>query len=296
MLLRAKALIILATLLATPANHGPGPPQLVVAANSQVENDVTAALDFRDLEHYLVFELQSVRVDNVVPASTLERSENDPAPAGGYLLEFFIEEAEIAVRPRWNWSEERFTDDPILHLEVSLTLTRDEKTLGRLYDIHDYRAKDYGAFASPHAVRGATYHAAANLVDKFVRGALNGEFGGALASIARSDTPADLLHDWNELSPRPKLVTAVFAVLIGVLVLGLAIRLVYAILQLTYRILVPRRFREPAVRSYAPLRPVFTANPDRSAPKLVAEAATDEEQDEDEEKEDEQEEESSSRE
>jgi hypothetical protein len=35
-----------------------------------------------------------------------------------------IDEAEIAQRPTWSWMENRFLDDQILHLELSLSVTR----------------------------------------------------------------------------------------------------------------------------------------------------------------------------
>jgi len=58
-----------------------------------------------------------------------------------YALALSIEQLEEAWRPRWDWSERRYVDDDLLHVEMSLTLvrTQDDATVGGLYDIHDYR-------------------------------------------------------------------------------------------------------------------------------------------------------------
>jgi len=276
MLFPAKALIVLSSFLLS-ANHGPGPPALVVAATSEVNNNVTGNLNFRDLEHYLVAEFLSRRVENVVPLSTLERSQTPPHP-GSYIVEFSIEEADTAVRPRWDWTERRFTDDGILHLEVSLTLrrARDDAVVGGLYEIHDYRAQDYGNFSTPQAVRGATYQAAASLLDEFVQAASHGEFGEALATIERPDTLYDLVHDWTELSPESKVATAALTLVAAIVALGIAIRIILAVLRLIYKILVPSDLRPPVAEPYPRLQPVL-------APIRARESEEDDEEEEEEE-------------
>jgi hypothetical protein len=60
----------------------------------------------------------------------------------------------------------------VLHVEVSIALKPTDGeggAIGGLYDIHDYRAEDFGCFSRPQAVRGALYKAAADLTDEFVR-------------------------------------------------------------------------------------------------------------------------------
>jgi len=257
-----ESIVLAAVLLMiAPANREVGPPGLVIAATTNVQNEVTAALNLRDIEHYVVAELIRHRVENVVPASSLARSQASH-PADTYQLEFSIEQAEEAWRPRWNWTEKRYVDDDVLHLELSIAVirTRDGVIVGGMYDIHDYRGEDYGPFSTPQAVRAAVYKAASKLADEFVLTATQGEFGERIRTIQRADTPADLVNDWSELSSDWKFATAVLAVFVFILLLGLAIRIVYAVFHITYCILVPRSLRlAPALPPRIVLAPPRTA-------------------------------------
>lgn len=137
--------------------------------------------------------------------------------------------------------------------------------------MRDFRAEDYGDFSTPQAVRGAAYKAAADLVDEFILAASGGEFGDGLRTIQRPETPADVVHEWGELSTEWKIACVIGAVFAFILALGLAIRLVCAVARLIYVILVPRSLRnEPAlppapapVVVYPPNPPVAAANPAR---------------------------------
>jgi hypothetical protein len=276
-----ESIVLAAVLLMiAPANRDLGSPGLVVTATSSVHNEVASALNLRDIEHYVVAELIHHRVENVVPASSLASSLSS-LPADTYQIEFSIEQAEEAWRPRWNWTEQRYVDDDVLHLELSITLirTRDGVIVGGLYDIHDYRAEDFGSFSTPQAVRAAAYKAASKLADDFVLASTQGEFGERLRTIQRADTPADVVNDWSELSADWKFATALIAVVVFILLLGLAIRIVYAILHITYCILVPQSLR-PAPALPPPV--LYAPRPPRK-PMPVVEAEPEPEEEEEEE-------------
>ena len=118
----------------------------------------------RDLDHFLVHELIRRRVETVVPASSAEDLDSGDIP-DVYTLTLSIEQLEEAWRPRWNWGGSRYVDDDVLHLEVSVALAHggDDASVGGLYDIHDYRAEDYGPFSQAQAVRAVVYEETSKL-------------------------------------------------------------------------------------------------------------------------------------
>ncbi len=247
MLFRTKAILLASLLLVAPAIQGPGPPGIVVIATTAIRDQANAALDLRDLEHYLVQCLIDRRVEKVVAASSVARQITHSADS--YLLELSIDEAERAARPRWQWTEHRFRDDAILHLELSVTVTRlkDSAIVGGLYDTRDFRAEDYGDFSRPEAVRGATYEAAADLMDDFVLAASTGYFGPGLTSIKRPEAPPDLLHNWGKLPPDWKVFSVFAVVFVFIVALGIAVRLAYALARLIFWVLVPPGLRRKPV-------------------------------------------------
>ena len=139
-------------------------------------------------------------------------------------------------------------------MEVSLALSRagGQETVGGLYDIHDYRAGEFGSFSSPQSVRAVVYRAATALTDEFVRSASNGEFGRNLSQIQRPATPDDLVNSWDELSGEWKVASAIVAVFFAVLALGLAIWMLLCVVQFIYWLCVPGWLRQP--RTYLPPR------------------------------------------
>ena len=165
----------------TPNPVQPEEKTLAVSVTALDDNKIAEAFDLRDLEHFIVSKLKHVQVVAVPFTSIQDSLESDE---GVYMVDIGIDEAEIAQRPKWTWTEQRFRDDEILHLELSLSVTRlrDNASLGNLNHSYDYRADDYGRFSSPQAVRGAIYEAVAALSLEFATGVEHGDFGGDLAA------------------------------------------------------------------------------------------------------------------
>ena len=209
---------------------------LVVSITAADRNTVAQALDLRDLEHFAVSELKRRRLAAIAFTSVEESLESTEGP---YAAEIGIDQADIAERPKWNRLDQRFLDDEILHLELSLSVTRlaDGENLGSLFHAYDYRAEDYGRFSSPQAVRGAAYEAVAALMSDFAAGVERGDFGGDLQQFQHPFALQDALDLFSQLSTAAKVGLVVLVLLLVVLCLGLTFRLLDALLGL----FVPRR-------------------------------------------------------
>lgn len=219
-------------------------PLLVVKAVANDSAGPTQVVDLRDLERYIVATLIRDRVGLVLPASSMGR--DDIASADAFVLEFTVEQLEEAWRPRWEWSRQAYGDEDVLHVEVSIALKPTDGeggAIGGLYDIHDYRAEDFGSFSRPQAVRGALYKAAADLTDEFVRAAMEGEMGEKFSAIQHPTTLADLERDWDELSFEWKFTSAAAGAFIGLLLLSVAMHLLVTIARLANCIVVPPSLR-----------------------------------------------------
>ena len=162
--LRFLALALFLPLLQISGSPPPSPPLLIVRATVGVSTEPAQAIDARDLEHYLVSILIDERVGMVIPASSVDPKDSDIA--GAYVLDLAVEELDESQRPGWDWGDGAYVDDNVLHVEVSLALGKagdeNEATAG-LYDIHDYRAAEFGPFSRPQSVRAAVYKAAASI-------------------------------------------------------------------------------------------------------------------------------------
>ena len=240
-------IVLLSQFAVSPTATDAKSPFLIIEAATNVEGGIGSAFDVRDLEHFVVAQFLRQRVEGVVPSSSAE----DLQPGDGsdvYVLTLTVEQLEEASRPRWDWADRRYVDEEMLHLEVSLVLTHGEggATVGTLHDIRDYRAEDFGSFAQPQAVRAVVYQAATKLADRFVSAASNGGFGETLRSIQRSETPADLVNDWQELPLEWKLLSAMAAALLFVFLFGISVRFLLFASRLASCVLLPRGRRPPA--------------------------------------------------
>ncbi len=210
----------------TPALAGDNTQQsepeklLAVSVTITPQNAVSEALNARDLEHFVVSDLKRHRIASVPDSSVEDTLDTDD---GVYALDLFIDQAEIAQRPRWDWVDRRYRDDEILHLELSLVVTRlsDREQLGSLNLYRDYRAEDYGRFSSPQAVRGAVYEAVTDLSSQFADGVSKGDFGAEIGTFQHPFAPADAYDLWQESSPREKVLSGL--VIVVTLVVSIAI-------------------------------------------------------------------------
>ena len=233
---------------------------LAVSVTAADENKVAEVLNLPDLEHFLVSELKRKRFAAIALTSIQGSLEDDESV---YVVEVGIDQAEIAQRPVWNWMDKRFLDDEILHLELSLSVTRlkDGESLGSLYHSYDYRAEDYGRFSSPQAIRGAVYEAVAAMSSNFATAIERGDFGGDLESFQHSFAPQDALDLFSQLPTGLEVLLLLVTFLGFVLILGLAYRLLCGILGLFVprrpapQVMVvrerPRRKVTPALEGYA---------------------------------------------
>ena len=235
--------VVAALLLCTAPAYGdqsPPPNQqekfFAVSLTATDESKVVQALDLLDLEHFAVSELKDRRISAAAFTSVEDSLDSDE---GVYIVEVGIDEAAIAERPDWSWMEQRFRDDEILHLELSLSVTRSEdaETLGTLYRTYDYRAEDYGHFSSPQAIRGAVYKAVSALTLAFAVGIVRGDFGSDLDAFHHPFSAQDAFELWDDFSTLAKVGLVFGALLLFVLLLALVLRTFDAILGL----FVPRR-------------------------------------------------------
>lgn len=148
-LFRMIAILLLSAATAFGAHLSATAPEektLAVSVIAPDDNQIAQALDAKDLERFFVSELKPGRI-TALPLTSID----DPEEIEGlYVLEVSIDQADTAQRPIWNWVDKRYRDDEILHLELSLSVTRfSDKSLGSLYYSRDYRAADYGIFSAP---------------------------------------------------------------------------------------------------------------------------------------------------
>ena len=245
--LRFLALVLFLPMLQVNDPPPSSAPLLLVRATVGVSTDPARAIDARDLERYIVSILRDERIGQVVPFSSVDLKESDVADA--YILDVTVEELDLAQRPRWDWSDGAYVDDNVLHVEVSLALGKmgdEDEAIAGLYDIHDYRALEFGSFSRPQSVRAAVFQAAASIEGDFLDASAQGEFG---ENFRRPSWPTDLLKVWNQLSPLWKAIGAFAGGLILACVLGLSFRMILLFVRLLYYIAVPRSLRPP---SYLP--------------------------------------------
>lgn len=237
-------LLVISQFAVAPSAIDTQPPFLIVGVEINVESDVASAINVRDLEHFVVAQLLASRVERVLPSSSVGEIE----PTEAYVLTLTIEQLEEASRPRWKWSDRRYVDDDMLHLELSLTLTRaDGAIAGCLRDIRDYRAEDFGRFTEVEPVRAVVFQGAVKLTNRFVSAATEGDFGEALRSIQRSETPADFINDWQELPLEWKFLSVVAAGLLSIFLAGIFVHLLFIASRVASFVLFPRGLhRQPA--------------------------------------------------
>ncbi|MDT8067965.1 MAG: hypothetical protein ROO76_07325 [Terriglobia bacterium] len=218
---------IIVCVCSTPAFAGDNTQQsepekiLAVSVTITPQNAVAEALDARDLEHFVVTDLKRHRISSVPDSSVEDTLDSDD---GVYAVDLFIDQAEIAQRPRWDWFDHQYRDDEILHLELSLVVTRlsDREQLGSLNLYRDYQAEEYGRFLSPQAVRGAVYEAVTNLSAQFSDGVSKGDFGAEIGNFQHPFAPADAFDLWHESSLGEKVLSGLVIVVTLVVSIALA--------------------------------------------------------------------------
>jgi hypothetical protein len=233
--LRVAAIYFLFAAIAFAGESSPRfrPPGKILAVSVMAPDDskIAETLDTRDLEHVLVARLKRNRISAIAFTSIEEILDSDE---GVYVIDVGIDQADIAQRPQWSWLDKRFRDEEILHLELSLTVTRLEngEALGYLYRSYDYSAEEYGQFSSPQAMRGAVYESIGALASDFVAGVERGDFGSELDSFRHAFTLEDAFDQWSELSVGLKVALMFVAVLLFILLAAFAYNVTSGIARL----------------------------------------------------------------
>ena len=149
-------------------------PILIVWAKTDLPEQGKPTLDLLDLERYFVKQLSDRGMENVIPATT---SKLNTAP-NVFMLELYVDAMRTASRARRDPITNVIEDDPIFHVELSLAVKhrRTGQAMGgtgerREYHFNSIELTEIG----PKQV--AIYSTADKLADRFVSGALQGQFG-----------------------------------------------------------------------------------------------------------------------
>lgn len=251
-LLCLSLLLVLASQARGEVPANPEAPFLVVRVTDKVASDITGALDMRDLERYVVSEFIRRRIENVLPFTSVKDHTVDSSE-DLIRVEVTLDQADVATRPLWSFSDGRYKDDEILHVEFSMEVTPggDPESAVGFHDMRDFRAAEYGHFSSPQALRGAIYEAASTLTEDFAKLAQEGELGDQFRDIQRPYTFKDALAELQGPPTARKLALAGGAVVVLVVFFLLLIRVIVS----TARVLAGITPR-PTTVVYRELRPL----------------------------------------
>lgn len=250
---RTLSLFLFLALAVLASAQNPDTPFLVVRVTDKVANDISSALDTKDLERYVVSELIRRRIDNVIPFTSAKDRLVDGSE-GLVLIDVSLDQADITDRPLWVFSDGRYKDDQILHIEFSVELTPqgDPESAVGFHDMRDFRAAEYGHFSSPQAIKGATYEAVSDLADDFLKLAQEGELGDQFRDMQRPYTFRDAVSELEGPPTARKLAIAGGVLVVFVVFFLLFIRFIVS----TARALAGIMPRPPATVVYREVRPL----------------------------------------
>src|SRR5579864_2901116 len=112
-------------------------PRLIVWAHTDLEKKGAPTLDLEDLERYFVGQLDSLRVDNVVPSATA-KIPTGPTP-DVYLLDLRVDAIRPGERAKWDDTYKDYVPDYVFNVDLSLTIRNSGRvvgTTGMRYEFH----------------------------------------------------------------------------------------------------------------------------------------------------------------